>query len=359
MAYEYDKQADPGEGLRLHLNENTAGCSPRVLDALRTLTAHDLAFYPDYAAVYRDCARFLGIDEDRLLLTNGLDEGLLAASIAYLQREPARQANAEAAAALAAEAIIVEPAFGMYADCVDATGGRVVTVAPLPDFTFPLDATLAAITPRTRLVFLTSPGNPTGLLIPREALRAIATKLTAGALVVLDEAYADFTDEHFLDELPRWPNIVIGRTFAKSYGLAAVRIGAMIGAPDVIARLRRSLPPYTINVIAATVLGAALADRAHVDGYRQQVTASRTLLYAACDRWGLTYWRSEANFVLVRVGDTQKAKSIVDQLAARKIFVRDRSNQPGCAGCIRITTGIIEHTQACIAALEEVLCVEA
>src|SRR5262249_53317863 len=282
----------------------------------------------------------------------------------------------------APEAIIVEPAFGMYADCAEATGGRGVSVAPLPDFEFPLDATLAGLTPGTRLVFFTTPGHPTGLLVPRAALRAIATGVPRGALVVLDEAYADFTEEHFLDELPRWPNVVIGRTFAKSYGLAAVRIGAMIGAPDVIARLRRSLPPYSINVVAATVLAAALQDKAHVAWDREQVARSRELLYAACDRLGLTYWRSEANFVLVRVrshhgsvpgsrfgGDEQdgdsaaaaaaKARAVVDRLAARKIFVRDRSNQPGCAGCVRITTGVVEHTQACIAALEEVLCVEA
>jgi histidinol-phosphate aminotransferase len=174
---------------------------------------------------------------------------------------------------------------------------------------------------------------------------------------MLDEAYADFTDEHFLDELPRWPNIAIGRTFAKSYGLAAVRIGAVIGTADVIARLRRSLPPYTINVMASTVLAAALDDQAYVASYRRQVTESRELLYAACDRLGLSYWRSEANFVLVRVG--AEATAIVDRLAARRIFVRDRSNQPGCDRCIRITTGVVAHTQACIAALEEVLCAEA
>ncbi len=354
MTHEYDRQPDPGEGLRLHLNENTAGCSPRVLDAMRRLNACDLAFYPDYAAVNRDCARFLGVREEQLLLTNGLDEGLLAASIAYLQRD-----RAAAADAAAPEAIIVEPAFGMYADCVEATGGRVVSIAPLPDFEFPLDATIAAITPHTRLVFLTSPGNPTGLLIPRDALRTIAARLPAGALLVLDEAYADFTDEHFLDELPRWPNIVLGRTFAKSYGLAAVRIGAMIGAADVIAKLRRSLPPYSINVLAATVLAAALDDQGYVAWYRDQVRDSRERLYAACDRLGLTYWRSHANFVLVRVGSSARAKAVVEQLAARRVFVRDRSNQPGCDGCLRITTGVIEHTNTCIAALEEVLCAEA
>jgi histidinol-phosphate aminotransferase len=209
-------------------------------------------------------------------------------------------------------------------------------------------------------VFLTSPGNPTGLLIPRDALRTLAITLAQrqlDALIVLDEAYADFTDEHFLDELSQWPNIVIGRTFAKSYGLAAVRIGAMIGTREVIARLRRSLPPYSINVMAATVLSAALADQDHVRWYRQQVEQSRALLYEACDRWGLHYWRSHANFVLVRVGHA--APVVVEALAARRIFVRDRSTQPGCAGCIRITTGVVEHTKACLAALEEVLCAKA
>jgi histidinol-phosphate aminotransferase len=349
---QYDRLPDPGEGLRLHLNENTAGCSPRVIDALQRLTALDLAFYPDYTAVNRDCAHFLGVGEERLLLTNGLDEGLLAACIANLQRDLAPTGNPAPG-----EAIIVEPAFGMYADVVSATGGTIVTIQPEPDFAFPLDATLAAITPRTRLVFLTSPGNPTGLLIPREALRAISKRLPAGALLFLDEAYADFTDEHFLDELPQWPNVVIGRTFAKSYGLAAVRIGAVIGAADVIARLRRSLPPYSINVLAATVLSAALNDREYGAWYRQQVERSRALVYDACDRRGLHYWRSHANFVLVRVGDD--APAIVDALAERKIFVRDRSTQPGCAGCIRITTGVVEHTEACLAALEEVLCARA
>jgi histidinol-phosphate aminotransferase len=125
----------------------------------------------------------------------------------------------------------------------------------------------------------------------------------------------------------------------------------------VIAKLRRSVPPYSINVIAATVLSAALDDQDHVDWYREQVAQSRALMYDACDRLGLHYWRSHANFVLVRVGPD--APAIVDALAARGIFVRDRSTQPGCAGCIRITTGVVEHTQACLAALEEVLCARA
>jgi histidinol-phosphate aminotransferase len=345
---QYQREPELGDGLRLHLNENTGGCSPKVVEALRALSPMDAAIYPDYGRVNDVCARHLGVDPSRLLLTNGLDEGILAAAIAYLQRDPGTAASAGAP-----EGLIAEPCFGMYADCIEAVGGCIVRVAPPADLEFPLDAVLAAITPRTRVIYLTSPGNPTGLLIPAAAVHALARALPDG-LVFVDEAYADFTDAHFLGELRAAPNVVVGRTFAKAYGLAALRIGAVVGDEAVIARLRRSLPPYSINVAAAVALEAALGDQAHLDAYRGQVRASKARVYAVCDRLGLAYWPSEANFVLIRVGD--RATAIVEALRQRRIFVRDRSSEPGCAGCIRITAGILAHTEQALAALEDILC---
>lgn len=241
----------------------------------------------------------------------------------------------------------------MYADCIEAVGGRIVRVAPPADLQFPLDAMLGAITPRTRVIYLTSPGNPTGLLVPPAAVHALARALPDG-LVFVDEAYADFTDAHFLGELRAAPNVVVGRTFAKAYGLAALRIGAVVGDEAVIARLRRSLPPYSINVAAAVALEAALGDQPHLDAYRAQVRASKARVYAVCDRLGLAYWPSEANFVLIRVGG--RATAVVEALRERRIFVRDRSSEPGCAGCIRITAGVVAHTGQALAALEDILC---
>ncbi len=404
MTSQYQREPELGDGLRLHLNENTGGCSPAVIAALRALSPIDVAIYPDYGRVNDVCARHLGVDPSRLLLTNGLDEGILAAAIAYLQRDPWRSSGTEQSAPSqilqrfegggggpsgeasggpsgagsggpsgeasggpsgagsggasgAPEGLIAEPCFGMYADCIEAVGGRIVRVGPAAgvpaDLEFPLDALLAAITPRTRVIYLTSPGNPTGLLIPHRAVHALARALPDG-IVFVDEAYADFTDAHFLGELPSAPNVVVGRTFAKAYGLAALRIGAVVGDAAVIARLRRSLPPYSINVAAAVALEAALGDQAHLDAYRAQVRASKARVYALCDRLGLAYWPSEANFVLIRVGD--RASAIVEALRARRIFVRDRSNEPGCAGCIRITAGILVHTEQALAALEDILC---
>jgi histidinol-phosphate aminotransferase len=343
---QYQREPELGDGLRLHLNENTGGCSPKVIEALRALSPMDAAVYPDYTGVNDVCARHLGVDPARLLLTNGLDEGILAAAIAYLQRDPGGLDGTP-------DGLIAEPCFGMYADCIEAVGGRIVRVAPPADLQFPLDAVLAAITPRTRVIYLTSPGNPTGLLIPHAAVHALARALPDG-LVFVDEAYADFTDAHFLGELRSAPNVVVGRTFAKAYGLAALRIGAVVGDEAVIARLRRSLPPYSINVAAAVALEAALGDQAHLDAYRAQVRASKARVYAVCERLGLGYVPSEANFVLIRVGD--RATAIVEALRQRRIFVRDRSSEPGCAGCIRITAGIVAHTEQALAALEDILC---
>ena len=337
---DYTRLPEPGAGLRLHLNENTAGCSPRVLEAIRRIPAERIAVYPDYAEVTRECAEALGVDPSWVVLTNGLDEGIWAAASACI-----RAGEGEA------EVVVPEPAFDMYAACVKAAGGRVVTVAPGPDLAFPIDAVLAAIGPRTRLVFLCSPNNPSGVSIPASGISRIANALPAGGLVFLDEAYVDFASCSFLPHLAARPNLVLGRTFAKAYGLAALRIGCLVANPDALRIVGGAIPPYSLNVCAVEGLRAALKDREYHDWYCAEVAESRELLYAACRRAGLRYWPSEANFVLVRFGS--RCAEIVAKLAAAGIFIRDRSGEPGCEGCARITTGVVEHTRACIAALEE------
>jgi histidinol-phosphate aminotransferase len=337
--------SDEGPGLRLHLNENTAGCSPRVFEAISRLTREDAAFYPSYGEVTAAVAAYLEVDPSWVLVVNGLDEGLQAAATACLLRGADGRAR---------DAVIVEPAFEMYAACADAVGGRLVRIPPVPDFSFPLDDVLAGMTADTGVVYLASPNNPTGLAAPGDALRTMAARLPADALIFLDEAYAEFAEEDFLRELPSVPNMVIGRTFAKAHGLAAIRAGAVVAAPHVIARLRRVVAPYSVNVFASTAMVAALSDRAYLEWYRSQVRRSRDLFYAACERLGLTCWHSQANFVLIRIGD--RAQEVVQRLAERRIFVRDRSSQPGCGGCVRITAGIVSHSERCIAALEEILC---
>lgn len=344
-SFQYERLPDPGAGLRLHLNENTSGCSERVLRAMRSVSRLDAAFYPDYTRLHEAVARYFGVDRAHVLVTNGLDEGIHAASFAWLQRGDDGRAR---------EAVIVEPAFDMYAACADAAGGRIVQVMPREDFEFPTEETLDAITPATRLVFLTHPNNPTGRPVPRKALAAIVSQLPEGALVFLDEAYADFAESHFLGDLARWPQLLVGRTFAKAHGLAAVRAGVVIAAAAVIDRLRRVVPPYSVNVFAMAAMLAAVEDREYLAWYRAQVDASRRSVYAACERLGIKYWPSEANFVLMRIGE--RSRDVVAAMASRGVFVRDRSREPGCHGCVRLSAGVVEHTERALAVLEEVLC---
>jgi histidinol-phosphate aminotransferase len=345
MTHEYEKVLTPSSGLRLHLNENTAGCSPKVLEALQRLSRQDLAFYPDYDDVVAATASRLGVESNQLVLTNGLDEGILAVTVAALRERDAT----------VPEAVVVVPAFDMYASTASGVGARVVFVQLGPDFAFPADRILAAIGPQTRLLYLTSPNNPTGLLIPRADIVRIAQS-APHVSVLVDEAYADFAGVSLVGdaEVGALPNIFIGRTFAKAYGLAGLRAGVVIGDAAALEPLRRIVPPFSINACAAAALAAGLADEDYYQWYLAQVRASKTLLYAALGKAGIRFWPSEANFVLAYFGD--RAPAVVEGLAARGVHVRDKSRDAACPGCVRITTGVVEHTQACVSALEEVLC---
>ena len=338
--YLYEPLPDIEAGRRLHLNENAGGCSPAVLRAVRQVSAADISVYPAYTRATESCAAALGVPADHLLLTNGLDEGIMTAALALLPRS-------------GADAVVVEPAYGMFGPSARLAGARVIQTAPAPDLRFSLDAVRAAITPVTRLVFVASPNNPTGEVVEAGAILQIAAAVAPAGAVFVDEAYADFEGKSVIGDIARTPNLIVGRTFAKAYGLAGMRVGCVAAQPAIIRRLRGAIAPFSVNVFAAVALAAALTDREHVARYVAEVRESRRLLYDACARLRLPFWESAANFVLVRVGD---APGVCAGLAARGVHVRDRSAAPGCQGCIRITAGMVEDTHACIAALEEVLC---
>src|SRR5262249_36653945 len=195
-----------------------------------------------------------------------------------------------------------------------------VRVAPNPDFSFPLDRVLSAITSRTRVVFLSSPNNPTGVVTPLSAVREVSRALPKGAIVFLDEAYFEFCGHTFVPELPQFPNVVVGRTFSKAFGLAGIRIGAIAGHPDALEAIRLAVPVYSVNIAAVAAVQAALRARAHLHNYLRQVEQSKALVYAACDRLSLPYWKSAANFVLVRAGD--RLDAILQAAAAHRIYLR-------------------------------------
>jgi len=341
----YQKPPELYDGLRLHQNENTGGCSPKVIDALARLRADQIGFYPPYTAATAAIASYLGVGADSVTLVNGLDEGIMALAVAYLR---------PSVVGSVLEAIVPEPAFEIFRFDTDVAGGRLIQVMPKPDFQFALDEVLAAISPQTRVVFLTNPNNPTGVLMPLDAIRTIARRVPPDAVVFVDEAYAEFAGVTFIPELASFRNVVVGRTFSKAFGLAGLRIGCLVGEPAAVDAIRRAIPVYSVSIAAVTAVQAALNDLDHLNDYLRQVAESRALLYAACDRLGFSYWKSSSNFVLVCAHD--RADALVRGAFARGVYIRDRSTEPGCAGCIRIAAGIVAHTLRCIAVIEEVLC---
>jgi histidinol-phosphate aminotransferase len=196
-----------------------------------------------------------------------------------------------------------------------------------------------------------NPNNPTGQPVPQAAIRRVARE-AGHAIVFVDEAYHDFMPEHFLDEAAEYPNVIVGRTFSKAYGLAGIRIGVLVASPAVLEPIRRAMPLFNLNVVAIAALRAAIADTSFRTWYLAQAAESKPLVYAACERLGLRYWKSAANFVLIDGGPG--ARELVEGMIARGVFVRDRTADPSCPNCFRLTTGVVAHTRKAIEALEAV-----
>ena len=329
------------EGLRLDFNENTVGCSPRVLARLQQLTSDDLARYPERETIEARVAEFLRIDSSELLLTNGVDEAIHLLCQTYL--DPGD------------EALLVVPTYSMYRIYMAAAGAQVTGVPTGRDFEFPASDVLQRVTPRTRLIAIANPNNPTGTVAGREDLLRIALS-APNAAVLIDEAYFEFYGQTVLDQCRKFSNLFIARTFSKAYGLAGLRIGVLAGPAGQMHLLRRVCSPYNVNAVALASVQEALADVDYVHRYVSEVIEGRARLERRLKDFGIQFWPSRANFVLARVGSTEHdATAFVEQMRRRGILVRDRSGDPGCLGCVRITLGSREQTDRMLTALVEVL----
>jgi histidinol-phosphate aminotransferase len=322
------------DGLRLDFNENTVGCSLRVLERLRQLRPEQLASYPEREPVEAKVAELLGIAAGELLLTNGVDEAIHLLCQTYL--EPGD------------EALIVVPTYSMYRIYMMAAGAQVISIPAGKDFVFPVDDLCRQITTRTRLIAIANPNNPTGSVAALEDLQRIARSVPDTAVLV-DEAYFEFYGQSMLATRNQFSNLFVARTFSKAYGMAGLRVGMLVGEEEQMRALRRVSSPYNVNAVALACLPEALGDQENIQQYVCDVRESRARLEQVLAANGIQFWPSQANFVLVRVG---AATSFVENMRRRGILVRDRSGDHGCEGCVRITLGPREHTDRLLAALQ-------
>ena len=335
---EYHPPLGGRSGLRLDFNENTVGCSPRVLERLRNIAADELARYPEREPVEAILARHLNVGSKELLLTNGADEGIHLLCETYL--EPGD------------EALIVVPTFSMYEVFATAPGARIIKIPADANFSFPTDTILRSLTAATRFIAIANPNNPTGSAAPAQDLLRIAQS-APDAAVLIDEAYFEFHGETLLSQWRSLPNLFVARTFSKAYGLAGLRVGVLMGDATQMSAVRKVASPYNVNSVALACLPEALDDQSYVRDYVNQVCEGRERLQQELERLGVPFWPSQANFVLMRLGEANSA--FVARMRERGILVRDRSRDPGCEGCVRITLGTLEQTERLLAILRETL----
>lgn len=336
--HEYHPPLAGRDGLRLDFNENTLAPSPRVQAVLQSICADSLTKYPEREHVERIVAKHFGLTPEAVLLTNGVDEAIHLVCETYL--EPQHQV------------VIVTPTFSMYALYAEATGATVHSVQADATLQFPHRRVQQAITPETKLIMLASPNNPTGAIIDTAFLLDLAASAPQAALLV-DEAYYHFHGESVLNATAGVTNLLVARTFSKAYGLAGLRIGVLAGHPEAIHFVRKVSSPYNVNSIALECLPEALADNGYIEWYAEQVQQSRILTEQMLGRMHVPHWPSHANFILMNIGE--KHAALVQAMRREGILVRDRSQDPGCDGCVRITLGTTEHTERGLAALEKCL----
>jgi histidinol-phosphate aminotransferase len=327
-----------GGKIRLDFNENTVGCPPEVVRTLRrALNAEMLTRYPEYDASRKTLARYFGVAPEEMLLTNGTDEAIKMICDTFVD---------------SGEVLVVPvPTFPVYEFFHNVAGGRIVRVRYDEDFRLPLDKFIAALCRRTRWVALANPNNPTGTLTPKSALKAILVA-APGTLVLVDEAYFDFSGETVLPWIREYPNLVVTRTFSKAFGLAALRMGCLFANAQLAEVLHRAQNPFAVNALAVMCACVAIRHADCVRRYVAEVKANRAEFCRWLDSLEIPYVPSSANFVLTRVGE--RAPEIARRLRSEGILVRDWSYDPHLRGYLRVTIGSAAQTRRLIEELERV-----
>jgi len=335
---EYHPPLAGRDALRLDFNENTFSPSPRVLERMRQITADGLTKYPEREGVERVAAAHFGFQPGQILLTNGVDEAIHLVCAAFLEDED--------------EVLLSTPTFFMFEVSARMMTAHLIRVQADASLEFPYDRFLAAITPRTKLIIVASPNNPTGAVLSREHLLNICAAAPQ-AVVLVDEAYYHFYGETMFADVGNVPNLLVARTFSKAYGLANLRIGLLAGNSDLVKYVRKVSSPYNVNGVALDCLPIALMDEAYIAWYVEQVNKGRDRMMDGLRTMGVDYFTSHANFVLMKIG--AKHAELVSAMRSRGVLLRDRSADPGCDGYVRITIGIEEHVARGLAALNDSL----
>ncbi|HEX8011620.1 MAG TPA: histidinol-phosphate transaminase [Casimicrobiaceae bacterium] len=327
--------------VKLASNENPRGPSPRAREAIVAACA-GITRYPDGNgfALKRALAARHGVDPGQIVLGNGSNDVLELATQAFLRPGD--------------EAVYAQHAFAVYPLATQARGATGIEV-PARDYGHDLEAMARAVTPRTRIVFVANPNNPTGTWLPPARVKAFLAAVPREVLVVLDEAYDEYLDAEQRSPAVNWvaahPNLIVSRTFSKAYGLAGLRVGFGVMDAGVADMLNRVRQPFNVSSVAQAAALAALGDTAYVAESARLNRVGLAQLTAALDAMHIAYVPSHANFLLVHVGDGAR---IYERLLERGVIVRPVANY-GLPQHVRVTVGLPEENRRFLAALASAL----
>ncbi len=328
--------------VKLDGNENPYLSSPRAREVLASFPYYHI--YPDplQRNLRAAISRYTGVPTQNIVCGNGSDELIDLVLRLFLNEGD--------------EVLNFPPTFGMYPFVVNVCGGRLVDVPRRDDFSIDLSQTSRMVGPRTKVVFVASPNNPTGGVVSRADVQAL---LDLGLVVVVDEAYYEFSGDSVVDMIPANPSLLVIRTFSKWAGLAGLRVGYCLCHEDLVACFLKIKQPYNVNVAGEAAAIASLADAEYLlqNVAKLRDERDRLIRELSAIPW-LQPVPSQANFVLCRVtpkdgdGRVTTARRIRDALRRRGILVRFYES-PGLRDCLRISAGCPEDTDALLTALEE------
>jgi histidinol-phosphate aminotransferase len=328
------------EIIKLASNENPLGPSPKALEAMRS-TLERSHFYPDgggYELRGAVAHRLgFGFTRENIVLGNGSNEIIEFIGHAFFRPGD--------------EVVVARHSFAVYKLMAQLFGADMVEVAD-PGYTADLDAMLAAITPKTRTIFIANPNNPTGTMVGQEAIDRFMARVPDHVLVVFDEAYHEFLDDEAAPDVLKYAreghNVIVMRTFSKIMGLANLRIGYGVTTPELAAVLQRTRQPFNANGIAQAGALAGLLDEEHMTKTRELTHEGREYLEREFAAMGLEYVPSVANFVLVNVGD---GNAVFQTMLRKGIILRAMASY-GLPEWIRISVGTMEQNRRCIEELK-------
>ncbi len=325
--------------IKLASNENPFGPSPKALEAIRTALPFS-HLYPDGGGFYvrKALSAKLQVPPEKIILGNGSNEIIEFLGHAFLGRGD--------------EVITSEHAFVAYKLIASVFGARTIEAAS-PDHRHHLDGMLAAITPKTRLIFVANPNNPTGTLLSQEEINEFMARVPDRIVVVFDEAYFEYVDQppDTLRFVREEKNVIVLRTFSKIHGLASLRLGYGIARSELIQVLQKTRQPFNVNGIAQVAGLAALEDDTHARETKRRTDGGRACLEKEFAAMSLAFVPSAANFVLVNVGD---GPAVFRALLRQRIIVRALKGY-NLPEWVRVTVGTMEQNHKCIAALRKVL----